>query len=347
MPTISQNDRVLVTGANGFLAVWVVKSFLDNGYTVIGTVRSEAKGAHLKKIFKEFGDKFQLAIVKDITADGAFDELVKDVDAIAHTASPFHMEGEDPQVWIHPAVNGTLSVLKSALKNGKNVKRVVVTSSCAAVLTAGAEPQTYTEEDWNQASIDEVETKGKDASNMSKYCASKTLAERAAWDFVKDHKSEISWDLTTLNPPYIFGPVLHEISKPEDLNTSAKLMWQATLPTSTMSPKELAAPGGGWVDVRDIAFAHVLALEIEAASGQRFITSAGEWTYQDFLDIASSLSPSPLKRDVPKGVTGAGKEATHIIKYDASKAAKVLNLKYTSAEQSLKDTFEDYAQRGW
>lgn len=65
------------------------------------------------------------------------------------------------------------------------------------------------------------------------------------------------------------------------------------------------------------------------------------------VDIASSLSPSPLKRDVPKGVTGAGKEATHIIKYDASKAAKVLNLKYTSAEQSLKDTFEDYAQRGW
>ncbi|TFL00657.1 D-lactaldehyde dehydrogenase [Pterulicium gracile] len=347
MPTISQNDRVLVTGANGFLAVWVVKSFLDKGYTVVGTVRSEAKGTHLKKIFKEHGDRFQLAIVKDITADGAFDELVKDVDAIAHTASPFHMEGEDPQVWIHPAVNGTISVLKSALKNGKNVKRVVITSSCAAVQKAVTEPQTFTEEDWNQASIDEVETKGKDASNIMKYCASKTLAERSAWEFVKEHKSEISWDLTTLNPPYIFGPVLHEISKPEDLNTSAKLIWQCTQPSSTMTAEQLAAPAGEWIDVRDIALAHVLALEKEAASGQRFITSTGAFTYQDWLDIANSLSPSPLKRDVPKGVTGAGKAAKHNVKFDTSNAAKVLDLKYISAEHSLKDTLEDYAQRGW
>jgi nucleoside-diphosphate-sugar epimerase len=88
MTAISPPAKVLVTGANGFLAVWVVKKYLEAGYSVRGTVRSLSKSAFLKDKFAQYGDRFELIVVDDITKDGAFDEAVKGVDAIAHTASP-------------------------------------------------------------------------------------------------------------------------------------------------------------------------------------------------------------------------------------------------------------------
>ena len=114
MPTITPGQKVLVTGANGFIAVWVVKTFLEKGYSVRGTVRSESKAQHIKKLFESYGDKFEVVIVPDITAvcqfvtfsfapvfkwiqSGAFDAAVEGVDAVAHTASPFHLAADDPK----------------------------------------------------------------------------------------------------------------------------------------------------------------------------------------------------------------------------------------------------------
>ena len=162
--------------------------------------------------------------------DDAFDEAVKGVDAIQHTASPFHFNVTDPQELINPAVAGTTSVLKSALKTGSSVKRVIVLSSCAAVQTSGlSEPKVFTEADWNEAAIKEVETKGKDASPIDAYMASKTLAERAAWNWYEKNKSSVSWDLVTLQPPYVFGPIIHECKGLESLNTSAGLWFHMVL----------------------------------------------------------------------------------------------------------------------
>jgi nucleoside-diphosphate-sugar epimerase len=96
MVAISPPAKVLVTGANGYLATWVVTKFLEAGYAVRGTVRSPSKSAYLNDKFAQYGDRFELAIVEDITKDGAFDEAVKGVDAIAHTASPFHYKATDP-----------------------------------------------------------------------------------------------------------------------------------------------------------------------------------------------------------------------------------------------------------
>ena len=104
-----------------------------------------------------------------------------------------------------PAVHGTTGILASALKNGTAVKRIVVTSSCAAVLTPLPDPHVFSEEDWNDASVAEVEEKGRAATAIAKYRASKTLAERAAWEFHAQHKQEVAWDLATLNPPLVFG----------------------------------------------------------------------------------------------------------------------------------------------
>jgi nucleoside-diphosphate-sugar epimerase len=105
---------------------------------------------------------------------------------------------------IVPAVRGTATVLNSALKHGSAVKRVVLTSSAVAIRRFGVEG-VFTESDWNDAAVEAVKTKGSAAGPALIYLASKTLAERTAWDFVAAHKSEISWDLVTINPPFIFG----------------------------------------------------------------------------------------------------------------------------------------------
>jgi nucleoside-diphosphate-sugar epimerase len=96
MVAISPPAKVLVTGANGYLATWVVKKYLEKGYSVRGAVRSLTKSAFLNENFAQYGDRFELVVVEDITKDGAFDEAVKGVDAIAHTASPFHYNITNP-----------------------------------------------------------------------------------------------------------------------------------------------------------------------------------------------------------------------------------------------------------
>lgn len=154
---------------------------------------------------------------------------MKGVDAIAHTASPFHTHANDPAEVIVPAVQGTVGILASALKHGTNVKRVVVTSSCGSILEELPEPKTFTEADWNERAIREVETKGAAASAVDKYCASKALAERAAWKYWDEHKDKASWDLVVVNPSYVYGPILHEVDKPEHLNESMRMFYDATV----------------------------------------------------------------------------------------------------------------------
>jgi nucleoside-diphosphate-sugar epimerase len=226
MVAVSAPAKVLVTGANGYLAVWVVKKYLEAGYTVRGTVRSLSKSAFLTDKFSDYGDRFELVVVDDITKGGAFDEAVKGVDVIAHTASPFHYKATNPdgvlplfffsELWtfllnkpysdlIIPAVKGTMSILNSALKYGDTVKRFVLTSSCVAILESSTVPRFFTESDWNNAAVEAVKTQGSAAGPYTLYMASKTLAEKAAWEFVAEHKSEISWDLVSMNPAYIFG----------------------------------------------------------------------------------------------------------------------------------------------
>lgn len=122
------------------------------------------------------------------------------------------------------------------------MKRVVITSSCASVLDNYPEPRTFSEKDWNLGAPKEVEEKGRNASPPAKYRTSKVLAERAAWDFVKENKDQIKFDLAVINPPFVFGPVLHEVDKPENLNTSAA-DWFNTVVKATKDNDALVAPG--------------------------------------------------------------------------------------------------------
>jgi len=354
MPAVQPPCKVPVSGANGYIAIWVVRTLLEKGYSVRGTVRSEEKAAHLRQLFKSYGDMHEVVIVEDITKEGAFDEAVKGVDAIEHTASPFHMNADDPDELINPAVNGTVGILKSALKYGHSVKRIVVTSSGAAILRDSPTPSTFSELDWNEQCLEIVKEKGREAPNMMKYRASKTLAEKAAWEFWNEHKADVGWDLSVLNPPYVFGPAIHALTGPSSLNTSALLFYNTVaLPNSNGATNDfLASTGTCWIDVRDLADAHVLSLENEAAGGERIIVSAGLWKWQDFIDAANAISPPPklTTGGLPKGNPGAGTghpSTVHLLYYDTAKAARILGLKYRTIAETTRDTLADYEAKWW
>ncbi|CAE6401041.1 unnamed protein product [Rhizoctonia solani] len=338
MTAIKAPATVLVTGASGFIAVWVVKTFLEAGYSVRGTVRSTPKGDYLVDLFKSYGDKFQYVIVEDIAKEGAFDEAVKGVDAVAHTASPFHFQADDPQTLIEPAVKGTIEVLASVHKYAPTVQRIVITSSVAAIMNSSKPNGTvFTEGDWNSFSLQEVETKGRAAAGGDKYRASKTLAEKAAWKFLEDKQPK--FDVATINPPMVFGPILHQVSDPESLNTSVAMLYKILhTKESDLTQEVLLTNNMNFVDVRDVALAHVRALEIPEAGGQRFINNGGTFCWQDVLDV--------LQPPNPRGVPGLGKGLIHS-RYDASKATKILGINFKGLEESVRDTEEGLRQRGW
>ncbi|WVF72784.1 hypothetical protein IAT40_007602 [Kwoniella sp. CBS 6097] len=280
-------------------------------------------------------DGFEYVIVGDITEDGAFDEAVKDVNTDAHLAAPFYTTGiKNPQELIDPAVKGTIGILKSIQKNNPNVKRVVITSSVEAIRNAisrKAPPITYyTEDIWNEDAVPHVEANGKDSDGYLAYQASKTLAERALWKFTDDKKP--TWDAVAINPPYVLGEVIHEVDKPEKLNTSVEFFWAWI--TGQKTEADLPSPFGNWVNVKDVAEAHVRALEVAEASGQRFITGAGAFSGQDYVDILRKRYPE--LPNIPFGHPGINEE---ILKetdiFVGSKAEKVLGIRYTSLEETV------------
>ncbi|KAH7914940.1 hypothetical protein BJ138DRAFT_1142976 [Hygrophoropsis aurantiaca] len=354
MPALTRpanaSQKILVSGANGYVAIWVVRTLLERGYSVRSTVRSADKGKHLKDVFKEYGDRHEITVIPDITKRGAFDEAVRDVVAIEHVASPVNVQADDPYELITPAVNGTLSVLQSVLDHGASVKRVVITSSCAAVVREHPEPLELNESDWSEQSLEILEEGGPRLTGRIKYRASKTLAEKAAWKLWEENKGRVGWDLVVLNPSY---PVIHEVTTPESLNVSM-LDWYNYVahPTSNgESQKFLATTGSSFVDVRDLAEAHTLALEKEDAGSKRIIVSADLWKWQDFIDAANALSPPPkLSKPLPTGNPGAGSSnpaTVHMVRFNTDREKQIFGIKYRSISDITKDVLADFESRHW
>lgn len=297
------------------------------------TVRSPAKGQALVDIFK--GQKVSFTIVKDIAAPNAFDEAVisdPPFDAVVHTASPYHYEVKDNKKdMLDPAIMGTTGILKSIQKSAKTVKKVVITSSFAAITNPSSPPKVYDETIWNKMTMDEGLTT-KDPQAV--YRASKTFAERAAWDFVDQEKPTFS--LTVLNPPMVYGPVLHSVSSLEDLNTSSKRI------LNLMLGKPRGMVGSPiYIDVRDLAEAHVLAITVPEAAGQRFFMTAGLATEglmgdiirRNFPEYAQKLLPDLSYAVPPYGI-------------DNSKSIRLLKIKYRDVEETVVDTVKSLQALG-
>ncbi|KAJ3561372.1 hypothetical protein NP233_g10238 [Leucocoprinus birnbaumii] len=367
-------SKILITGANGYIAAWVVDTLLKTGYTVRGCVRSQDRAKDLEKIFPQFvaDGKLEFAIVGDISRasvsisetidrlsvlssqEGAFDAAVTDVDGIIHMASPVVLDADDPQELIAPAIAGTVSILRSASKE-RSLKRIVFTSSTAAVMVPVSEPTTFNESDWNTVSVEAVERLGKQALPMHKYRASKTLAERAIWKYLEEHKDTVPWDVVTINPPFVFGPALNDFKGPSQQNATTKMWWDFVIanPPSKISVTTF----NSYVDVRDVALAHVLALQKPEAGGQRIIVSAGAFVWQDWFDIVYTYR-SPLKVHIyphhqesdgflPRGLPEV--ERNRLLAYDNSKSLRILGpeLQYRSMKETAEDILADCSARGW
>ena len=202
--------RVLLTGGSGFIAAHTLDILLEHGHSVVTTVRSQDKADKIKASYQKYADNGQLsfAIVPDIAQPDAFEKAVVSdppFEAVLHTASPFHFNVTDVQKdLLDPAIIGTTGILKSIKKNAPSVKHVVITSSFAAIVdgSKGFWPgHSYSEDDWNPMTLEDAKE-----NPMMGYRASKTFAEKAAWDFIEKEKP--SFTLSTINPPMVFGPVV-------------------------------------------------------------------------------------------------------------------------------------------
>jgi nucleoside-diphosphate-sugar epimerase len=332
--------RVLLTGGSGFIAAHCVDYLLQHGHSVVFTVRSDEKG---QKILKNHPDqpknKLSYVIVGDIAKEDAFDEAVKSdppFEGVLHTASPFHFNVTDPKKdLLDPAIIGTTGILKAVKKYAPTVKRIVITSSFAAILNATKHEKVYSEKNWNPITEEEAVQNPANA-----YRASKTFAERAAWEFVEKEKP--NFDIATINPPLVLGPVVHYLNSLDTINTSnerVRNMIQGRTKESGLPPTGVFL----WVDVRDVALAHVKALEVPEAGGKRFFVTAGHYSNaeiaeiikKDFPDLADKL-PSEIKSDKP----------ADIYDIDNSRSKQVLRLKYRTLEESVKDTVKSLLEVG-
>ena len=246
-------QTVLVTGGSGFLGGWCVIELLRRGYSVRTTVRDLSREAQVRAAVGsevDPGDRLTV-LAADLTRDEGWAEAVAGCDYVLHVASPFPpKQPKDPDELIVPAREGTLRVLRAGLDAG--VKRVVVTSSVAAIrLADGSEQRPLDERDWTDP----------DSPGLTPYVRSKTIAERAAWDLVRERGEEER--LAVVNPGAIIGPVVND-----DLSYSLQTV-QRLLEGVPGAPKL----GFSVVDVRDVADLEIRAMTAPEAGGERFIAA--------------------------------------------------------------------------
>jgi dihydroflavonol-4-reductase len=281
---MSSSRRVLISGISGFIAKHCAIEMLSAGYRVRGTVRSLQRSPQVRETLARHADVSQLEFAAaDLESDAGWPEALAGCDAVLHVASPFpSSQPKDEQVLIRPAVEGTLRVLRAARAAG--VARLVQTSSCVAVMYGHPATRTvpYTEADWTVL----------DTPGVTAYAKSKTLAERAARDFMSREGAGLHY--ASVNPGFVMGPALDR-----DVGASAEIIQMVMRGKYPGAPR-LAFP---CVDVRDVARAQRRALEVDAPSGGRYLCVAGSlWMIEIARAIRDGLGPAGRKapsRELP------------------------------------------------
>lgn len=335
------DSLVLVTGATGYVAGHCVAELLDHGYSVRATVRDPAardRYAHLTRL--DGADRLEV-VAADLTSDAGWADAVAGCTAVLHVASPFPARPASDDELITPAVQGTLRILRAAAAE-PSVRRVVMTSSVAAITNghAGTEPVVYTERDWSVV------------ENSAAYAKSKTLAERAAWDFIAHQPPERRLELVALNPGAVLGPLQQPV-----VGTSLALVHRLLTHAAPGSPRI----GFALVDVRDLATAHRLALEVPDAAGQRYVL-AGEHVWM--REIAAVLDehfgrqgyriPTRQLPDWVVRLVGRFDPSVRAVlpvlgreeRVSASKAERELGWSMRSTEQTILDTADSLIDHG-
>ena len=331
-------DKVLVTGATGYIGLHCIHQLLNQGYAVNGSVRSpERKEEIFEALQKHNTSTENLNLYTfNLTEDDGWDEGMEGCDYLLHVASPIALENHNEDFFVKPAVAGVKRAFEFAKKH--NVKKVVLTSSVAAIFDTLEEKTYYDETDWSDP----------ENPSISHYSKSKTLAERAAWDFVKNEGNP--FELAVINPALVIGPSLSG-----DLGESNKAI--AMVVTGKMP---VAVPlQFGYVDVRDVATAHVLAMQNSNSNGERFALAEKDLWYKDVAKVLrdNGFDKAPTF-NVPvwlaKILANFSKELKITLPYlgrvrsvkNTSKAKDILGWNPRPAEESIIDIAEQIKEMG-
>lgn len=347
---IDKTKPVLVTGATGYVAGWLVRLLLEKGITVHAAVRdpdNKNKIDHLLQLAKKTKGKLKF-FKTDLLEEDSYTKAMKGCELVYHTASPFTSKIKDPEKdLLNPAKLGTRNVLQSA-NLVKTVKRVVVTSSCAAIYGDNIDLQStlgniYTEEIWNTSS----------SLHHQAYSYSKVMAEKEAWSIQQQQKR---WDLVVINPSLVIGPALNLDSITSESFNILKQFGDGSIKPGVPNL------GIGVVDVRDLAFAHFQAGFLPKASGRHIVSGYNT----SLLEMAKALVPSfgekyPLpRRELPKWIIWLvgpllnknltrefiKKNVGYPFIADNSKSIEQLKVTYRPLQESMEDTFRQMIDAG-
>lgn len=316
---------VLVTGANGFLASWLVKLLLEKGYTVHATVRdpeNEEKTRHLKAL--PFAAERLRLFPGDLQAEGAFDDAVRGCGGVFHTASPVQLvtvEGSKEKDLVEPALQGTLNVLRAAARAEPPVRRVVLTTTMLAVNQDDTRPadKVVDESSWSREPFLR--------EHKAWYALSKTIAERAAWEFA----AESGLDLVTVAPTLVVGKMLQPGTN-ETMALIAKLV--------TGEWKKYPNEVRGLVHVEDVADTHLRAYETPTASG-RYLCIGGLPHYEEVCAVLRRLDPT-----LPVPTESANDKPKAAPYLYTTKRTTELGVQFTDLESMLRDCLETLRARG-
>jgi dihydroflavonol-4-reductase len=339
--------KVLLTGASGYIGKHITLQLLKDGYTVVASVRALAKGEEVKAaVSSHLPKNFDLAknlrfVELDLEKDAGWDKALKGIDVLMHTASPFPIASpKDENDLIRPAVEGTLRALTAAHKAG--VKRVILTSSVAAVdgndLPAG------------KTAIDETMwTDVNHPKGSAAYTKSKTLAEQAAWEYIKSSAPEI--ELTTINPALVVGAPLDN-----QFGSSVSIIERILKASDPLLPDVAFS----LVDVKDVAAMHVNAINIDASKNKRFLASAETMSFIEIAKVIKGQYPNRkvnmtkapnfiirllglFDGDIKRVVPILGQR----ILINNDQAKKVLKIKFIPAKQSILETADYLIKNGF
>ena len=273
-------EKVLVTGSTGFIGLHCIHQLIEKGYSVNGTLRSKSREEEVRSSLKKANlSDTNLSIYEcDLMSDDGWEKAIDGCDYVLHIASPFINGLPDHEDdLIKPALTGTQRILKLSAANPQ-IKKIIITSSFAAVGDTFNGQTVFNESDWSDPNNNKI----------SAYNKSKTLAEKSAWDFME---SNPSFKLTVINPVGVIGPMLSD-----DIGTS-NLFVKKILDGSTPGNPGLHI---GFVDVRDVARAHVDSIKNEKSDNKRIILSKDEIWVSELSEILRNLGYKAPKRNIPK-----------------------------------------------
>ncbi|KAJ3580226.1 hypothetical protein NPX13_g337 [Xylaria arbuscula] len=322
---------VLVTGATGLVGAHVVNNLLSKGFRVRAVARSKDKADALLAAMPN-SSRLDFFFIEDLTDPIAFDGAMKDIDGVIHLASPlkYQVDSNEKDIII-PAIQGVHSILEAS--SSSSIKRIVLTSSFGAVLDMGrpeSTPWTYSSQDWNP--ITYAAASVPNATPQDAYRGSKTLAEQAAWHFIEERKP--AFDLVTLCPSMVFGPLATKPQSAGELNESNMMLWKVIGPAAGAPATLPPCRFNFWIDVRDLAEIHVLALTTPAAGGNRYVPVAPEpFTYEKAAETVRREFPALA----PRVACGVQEVKSHI-SVDAGPMERDFPcLQYTPFHQTVAD----------